>query len=85
MSGKRNVSVCRGHELANALYVPFNFSCNCANAALSGRVPGLFYLCRTHQGHLEFCENFLEHKNLILQSKTHKLQTEGETNGDHTF
>ncbi len=22
MSGKRNVSVCRGHELANALYMP---------------------------------------------------------------
>ncbi len=22
MSGKRNVSVCRGHQLANALYVP---------------------------------------------------------------
>ncbi len=29
MSGKRNVSICRGHELANALYTerpaPFNF------------------------------------------------------------
>ncbi len=24
MSGKRNVSVCRGHELANALYVGYN-------------------------------------------------------------
>ncbi len=25
MSGKRNVSVCRGHELANALYFAFNY------------------------------------------------------------
>ncbi len=24
MSGKRNVSVCRGHELANALYISVN-------------------------------------------------------------
>ncbi len=25
MSGKRNVSVCSGHELANALYIPYLF------------------------------------------------------------
>ncbi len=24
MSGKRNVTVCRGHELANALYMPLS-------------------------------------------------------------
>ncbi len=26
MSGKRNVSVCRGHELTNALYITFEFA-----------------------------------------------------------
>ncbi len=47
MSGKRNVSVCRGHELANALYSPFvrciNF-CHLINLSSSYQTSVIFSL-----------------------------------------
>ncbi len=62
-------------------YVPFNFCSHCSNAALSGSGLELFYLCRTPQRHLGFCEIFFEHKDLIFLCKTHKFPTESETKG----
>ncbi len=64
---------------------PFNFSCNCASAALAGSAPELFNSGRNRQGHLGFCENFPGHKHIIFQSKIHKFLTVSEANEDHNF
>ncbi len=56
MSGKRNVSVCIGHELANALYIYINMYMHVHIRTY--RLIGVVTILKTYQDRLGFGKSF---------------------------